>query len=198
MRSPNDLLVSRPSTIQNMLNLNQLLPLRLKVMVRDELRIRKLHVFGKVMKVLTYEPYSDSLRVLYTISGKIRITKDFSQQNSDIIVILRKNICALPAKLEPPQPRMVNLPELRHSPTKKPSLNEGFLEVQSLSDNQMADHEPVPQKREFLERTNSKYAYVPYYDTEPLDVSSRISTQNIIEGGRRQRRPPDWLMLAIL
>ncbi|MBW0536611.1 hypothetical protein O181_076326 [Austropuccinia psidii MF-1] len=97
MKSPNDLLVSRSSTIQPIHDLNQLLPFGIKVMVKNKSPISKVHVVGKVMKALTYEPYSDSLRVLDTISGKMKITQDFSQLKSNTTVILRKYPSVVPA-----------------------------------------------------------------------------------------------------
>ncbi|MBW0475779.1 hypothetical protein O181_015494 [Austropuccinia psidii MF-1] len=196
MKSPNDLLVSRSSTIQPICDLNQLLPFGIKVMVKNKSPISKVHLLGKVMKALTYEPYSDALRVLDTISGKIKITQDFSQLKSNTTVILRKDPSVLPAQVEPPQPHMVNLLQLGRSPSKKSSLNEDVLGVQSLSDHQMVDNEPVSWKETSSEGAKSRYTYVPYYDTAPLDVSSGISMQNIIEGERCQRRPPDCFMLA--
>ncbi|MBW0542418.1 hypothetical protein O181_082133 [Austropuccinia psidii MF-1] len=165
MKSPIDLLVSRSSTIQPIPDLNQLLPFGTKVMVKKKSPISEVHVVGKVMKALQYEPYSDALRVLDTISGTIRITQDFSQLKSDTTVILRKDPSVLPAQVEPPQPCMT------------------------------VDHEPVSQKEISSEGAQSRYTYVPYYDTAPLDVSSGISTQNIIKGERRQGRPPDCFML---
>ncbi|MBW0514988.1 hypothetical protein O181_054703 [Austropuccinia psidii MF-1] len=145
MKSPNDLLVSRSSTIQPVNGLNQLLPFRIKVMVKNESPISKVHLVGKFMKALTYEPCSDALRVLDTISGKIKITQDFSQLKSNTTTVY---------------------------------------------------HEPVSRKEISSKGAKSRYTYVPYYDTAPLDVSSSISTQNIIEVERRQRRPPDRFMLA--
>ncbi|MBW0535667.1 hypothetical protein O181_075382 [Austropuccinia psidii MF-1] len=196
MKSPNDLLVSKSSTIQPVRDLSQLLPFGIKVMVKNEFPISKVHVVGKVMKALTYEPYSDALRVLDPISGKIKITQDFSQLKSDTTVILRKDPLVLPAQAEQSQPRMVNLAELRRSISKRSSLNEDDSEAQLPADRQTVDHEPVSQQEISSERAKSRYTYVPYYDTAPLDVSSGISTQNIIKGERRQRKAPDRFMLA--
>ncbi|MBW0485290.1 hypothetical protein O181_025005 [Austropuccinia psidii MF-1] len=187
MKSPNDLLVSRFFTIQPLCDLDQLLPFSIKLMVKNESLISKVHVVGKVMKALTYEPYSD---------GKIKITQDFSQLKSNTTIILRKDPSVLPAQVEPPQPCMVNLLQLRRSPSKKLSLNKDILGVQSLSDHKTVDHEPLSRKETSSKGAKSRYTYVPYYDTAPLDVSSGISTQNIIEGERHQRRPPDRFMLA--
>ncbi|MBW0543078.1 hypothetical protein O181_082793 [Austropuccinia psidii MF-1] len=148
------------------------------------------------MKALTYEPYSDALRVLDTVSGKIKITQDFSQLKSNTTIILRKDPSVLPAQVEPPQPHMVNIPQLRHNPSKKSSLNEDVSGVQSFANHQTVDHEPVLRKETSSKGVKSRYTYVPYYDTAPLDLSSGISTQKIIEGEWCQRRPPGPFMLA--
>ncbi|MBW0540520.1 hypothetical protein O181_080235 [Austropuccinia psidii MF-1] len=40
------------------------------------------------------------------------------------------------------------------------------------------------------------YAYVPYYDKAPKDISQQIDPTNIVEGRRQRNHPPDRILLA--
>ncbi|MBW0509229.1 hypothetical protein O181_048944 [Austropuccinia psidii MF-1] len=65
------------------------------------------------MKALTYEPYSDTLRVLDPSTGKINVSRDYIQPRSDTTVLLCQKPETLPYSAEICQPRMVSLPLLK-------------------------------------------------------------------------------------
>ncbi|MBW0522320.1 hypothetical protein O181_062035 [Austropuccinia psidii MF-1] len=197
MHSPNDVLLKKSSTIQPVHSLNCLLPFGIKVVIKNENPSSKVNPSGLVMRALTFEPYSDALRVLDAATGKVRVTRDYSQLKSETIVKLRKDPCVLPKEPVRMPPRTIDLPVLR-DPTprsKTPIISHHAEDSQVPIENQSPGHDPTPMTVT-RNKTIPKYDYVPYYETAPLDVSSQITAQNIIEGTKRQRRAPDRLMLA--
>ncbi|MBW0543002.1 hypothetical protein O181_082717 [Austropuccinia psidii MF-1] len=112
MSSPNDELLKKSSTIQPMNNLNCFLPFGIKVFVKNENPSSKVDPSDQAMKALTFEPYSDSIRVLDVVTGKIRLTRDYSQLKSETTVTLRKDPCVLPRK-PVRTPQTVYLPILK-------------------------------------------------------------------------------------
>ncbi|MBW0467792.1 hypothetical protein O181_007507 [Austropuccinia psidii MF-1] len=40
------------------------------------------------------------------------------------------------------------------------------------------------------------YAYVPYYNKAPKDISQQIGPTNIVEGRRQRNHPPNRILLA--
>ncbi|MBW0475978.1 hypothetical protein O181_015693 [Austropuccinia psidii MF-1] len=143
------------------------------------------------MKALTFEPYSDALRVLDPHTGKVKISRDYVQLRSETSVIMRKDHCSLPeSPIESrPQPVTVTLPTLGKDHTSHP--NQAPDHVGSAQNNDLPlspTSNPV--------RQCERYTYVPFYDTAPRNISSEISPQNIIEGTKRLRKPADRLMLA--
>ncbi|MBW0531392.1 hypothetical protein O181_071107 [Austropuccinia psidii MF-1] len=197
MYSPNDVLLKKSSMIQPVQSLNCLLPFGIKVAVKNENPSSKVNPSGQIMRALTFEPYSDALRVLDTATGKVRVTRDYSQLKSETIVTLQKDPCALPREHARIPPRTTDLPVLKDPipQSNAPIISHHAEDSQALIENQSPSLDPTP-TTVIQNKTVPKYAYVPYYETAPSDVSSQIRTQNIIEGAKRQRRAPDRLMLA--
>ncbi|MBW0565037.1 hypothetical protein O181_104752 [Austropuccinia psidii MF-1] len=147
------------------------------------------------MKALTYEPYSDTLRVLDPSTGKIKVSQDYMQPRSDTTVILCQKPETLPYSSEICQPRMVLLPLLK--------------DLYEDSDNHVSGHNntkdhdnPSNNQRVFVppplmsESHSKNYEYVPFYQKAPKDFSSQLSEEKILESSICHRRPPDRLMLA--
>ncbi|MBW0464440.1 hypothetical protein O181_004155 [Austropuccinia psidii MF-1] len=198
MSSPNDVQLRVSSTIQPIRNLNAFLPFGIKIVVKNENPGSKVNPSGQAMKALTFEPYSDALRVLDVVTGKIRVTCDYSQLKSETTVMLRKDPCVLPMQPVKAPPQTTNLPVLMDSLPQLSLPITGHHEVvpQISIENQSPSHEPSPQAVSIQNKKPPKYTYVPYYKTMPCNVSSQVRTHNIIEGTKCRQRPPDCLMLA--
>ncbi|MBW0497803.1 hypothetical protein O181_037518 [Austropuccinia psidii MF-1] len=118
MKSPNDVLFKHSAIIQPTFKPSQIIPFGIKVAVRNENSGSKVNVTASSMKALTFEPYSDVLRVLDPATGKIRVTRDYAQLKSETSVILWKDPSSLLCMANPAQPRVASLPVL-----KRQSLN---------------------------------------------------------------------------
>ncbi|MBW0554159.1 hypothetical protein O181_093874, partial [Austropuccinia psidii MF-1] len=71
-----------------------------------------------------------------------------------------------------------------------PSTPAELLELESTVEERMVT--PTVPQREKLRN----YEYVPYYDKAPRDISNKISQENIMNEGRRQKKRSERLMLA--
>ncbi|MBW0547639.1 hypothetical protein O181_087354 [Austropuccinia psidii MF-1] len=94
------------------------------------------------MKALTFEPFSDALRVLDPLTGKVRVTQDYSQLRSEASVILQKDPSSLPLMVHPPQPRVAALPVLK-SQTSSANVSNVFQQVQNEPLPHVVDHYPI-------------------------------------------------------
>ncbi|MBW0467259.1 hypothetical protein O181_006974 [Austropuccinia psidii MF-1] len=171
--------------IQPVFSLTKIVPFGVKVLIKKEYPASKINPTGQAMKALTFKPYSDALRVLDTVTGKIKVSWDYAQLKSETLVILRKNPSLLPISKNQVNVPTIPLPTLTMS-------NSPIIQVSDSStnkDNQMVN--PAG-----LSESSRGYTYVPYYDKAPQNVSSRISTGNMIEGSQRNRHPPERLLLA--
>ncbi|MBW0526911.1 hypothetical protein O181_066626 [Austropuccinia psidii MF-1] len=172
-------------TIQPVFSVSKIIPFGVKVLIRKEFPARTINPTGPVMEDLTFKPYSDALRVLETASGRIKMLWNYAQLKSKTSVILKNNPSLLPTsknKFNFPNINLQNLPK-SNSPASQVS------DSSSKEHNQIVDPSGP--------NTSSRgYAYVPYYETAPQDVSRRISTDNIIEGGQRKGSSPENLFLV--
>ncbi|MBW0548998.1 hypothetical protein O181_088713 [Austropuccinia psidii MF-1] len=165
MRSPNNILIEKKMTIQPVFSLTKIIPFGVKVLIKKEYPASKINPTGQAMKALTFEPYSDALRVLDTATGKIKVSRDYAQLKSETSVILRKNPSLLPTSKNQVNVSTIPLPTLTTS-------NSPIIQVSDSStnkDNQMVN--PTG-----LSESSRGYTYVPYYNKAPQDVSSSIST----------------------
>ncbi|MBW0481112.1 hypothetical protein O181_020827 [Austropuccinia psidii MF-1] len=88
LRSPNDFLLKCHATIQTTPEPGKIIPFGIKVVVRNENTASKVNSMGHSMKALTFEPFSHALRVLDPLTGRVRVTWDYSQLRSETSVIL--------------------------------------------------------------------------------------------------------------
>ncbi|MBW0514749.1 hypothetical protein O181_054464 [Austropuccinia psidii MF-1] len=195
LRSPNNVLLKHCAAIQPTFEPGQIIPFGIKVVIRNENPASKVNVMGHSMKALTFEPFSDALRVLDPSTGRVRITRDYTQLRPETSVILQKNPSSLPLMINPPQPRVVTLPTLSGQTSSADAFG-ASEQVQSVPLPQAEDHHPSPMPQTQVTVPRPRYDYVPYYNTAPLNISSDLDVGNILKGEKRQRHPPDHLMLA--
>ncbi|MBW0540391.1 hypothetical protein O181_080106 [Austropuccinia psidii MF-1] len=192
-RSPNDVLSECQATIQPIYDLRKLVPFGIKVVARNENPTSKVNVTGRAMRALTFEPFSDALRVFDPSTGKVRITRDYAQLKSETSVSLRKDPLSLPLMANQLLPRVATLPVLKDQ-TSGIDVPNSDQQVINESLPQAEDHSPSSQLP--VTTRKPRYDYVPHYDTAPHNISSDLNVQNILNGEKRQRCPPDRLMLA--
>ncbi|MBW0477008.1 hypothetical protein O181_016723 [Austropuccinia psidii MF-1] len=113
LKSENDVLSKHSETIKPTFKPSQIIPFGIKFVVRDESSGSKVNVTASSMKALTFEPYSDALRVLDSSTGRIRVTHDYAQPKSKTLVIIQKYPSSLPCMATPPQPQVASLPVLK-------------------------------------------------------------------------------------
>ncbi|MBW0532727.1 hypothetical protein O181_072442, partial [Austropuccinia psidii MF-1] len=186
---------SRFNRIFLMTKKSQIIPFGIKVVVENDNTASKVNAMGHSMKALTFEPFSDALRVLDPHTGKIRITRDYTQLKSETTVILQKNPSSLPRTINPPQPREVTLPTLSGQ-TSSTDVSRASQQVQNEPLPQVENHCPSPMPQTQTAVHKPRYDYVPYYKTTQFDISSNLDFQNILSGEKCQRHSPDRLMLA--
>ncbi|MBW0553548.1 hypothetical protein O181_093263 [Austropuccinia psidii MF-1] len=161
------------------------MPFGVKVLIKKEYPASKTNTTSQAMKALTFEPYSEALRFLDTATGKIKVSQDYAQLKSETLVMLRKNPSLLPTSTNQVNVLTIPLPTIT-------TFNSPIIQVSDNSTNQ--DNKMVNPAGP--SESSRGYTYVPFYDKAPQDVSSRISTGNIIEGSRRNQNPPERLLLA--
>ncbi|MBW0582374.1 hypothetical protein O181_122089 [Austropuccinia psidii MF-1] len=167
-------------TIQPAFSLSKIIPFGFKVLIRKEFPARKINPTGQAMKGFTFEPYPDALGALETASGRIKVSRDYVQLKSKTSIILRRNPSLLPMSKN-----KFNLPALTTSNSHTSKVSDSSRK----EDNQIV-HPSGPNN------SSRGYAYVPYYEKAPQDVYRRISTKNIIEGGRHKQPSPECLFLV--
>ncbi|MBW0535557.1 hypothetical protein O181_075272 [Austropuccinia psidii MF-1] len=177
--SPIDKVDEYNSRIEPKIDLTRILPFGMKVIVKNNTKPSKLDLPGEIMKALTFEKYSDSLRVLDPKTGRIKVTRDYTVPNHQISSIIRHPEETLPHESK----LIIRLP-------KQSQPQDCSSSVQSN----------IVTNQESLTTTTAKskdkhYEYVPYYEQPSNPVTSTINQENIIEG-KRLRKPTDRLMLT--
>ncbi|MBW0532951.1 hypothetical protein O181_072666 [Austropuccinia psidii MF-1] len=125
------------------------------------------------MKAFTFEPYSDAPRVLYSSTGRIRVTHNYAQLKSKTTVTLCKYPSSLPWISNLPQPQVASLPVLKSQSLTVNSSNSGFSQS---NEEPSRTNNPISETSNQSVRPKPRYDYVPYYDTAPQEVSSEALT----------------------
>ncbi|MBW0560613.1 hypothetical protein O181_100328 [Austropuccinia psidii MF-1] len=179
-KSPTDKLDASNCRIEPKINLKNILPFGIKVVIKSNIS-NKIDMPGKIMRALTFEKYSDALRVLNIKTGQIKITRDYEVSSNKV-------------KSEIYQPEKVLLRESSSRLTLKlPHQDESKQQVLSPQTNDMeTQNSTTSLLSSDLNKnlSNKHYQYVPFYEQPPNHISSIISSNNIIVG-RRTRNVPD-------
>ncbi|MBW0534728.1 hypothetical protein O181_074443 [Austropuccinia psidii MF-1] len=87
-KSPIDKLDESNSKIEPRIDFNKILPFGIKVIVKNNTTPSKVDMPGRTMRALTFEPYSDALRVLDPQTGQIKITQDYAVSPNPMSLVL--------------------------------------------------------------------------------------------------------------
>ncbi|MBW0524631.1 hypothetical protein O181_064346 [Austropuccinia psidii MF-1] len=180
-KSPIDKLEESNSKIEPRIDFNKILPFGIKVIVKKNITQGKVDMPGKTMRALTFESYSDALRVLDPQTGQIKITQDYAVSLNPMNLVLRQPENTLP------QDSAIKIVLKVPSPNKPSTQTKPIQE--SLVENQ--DPLPVPLNSGESQRVSigKHYDYVPFYEKPEKNISSKISPDNIIEGKRSKKLP---------
>ncbi|MBW0470027.1 hypothetical protein O181_009742 [Austropuccinia psidii MF-1] len=178
MNSPYEVLSRNNMILEAPMGMEKLIPFGFKTIVHVRNVSSKLALRAETLKALTFEKHSDSMRFYDESANKVQITRDFSFPNILVDRTLRQEVVSFP------------LPVIKsHTPiTSVPSPEP----ITQCSDQQVAETTSNSPPSNAIRN----YAYVPYYNKAPKDISQQIDPKNIIEGRRQRNHPPDRILLA--
>ncbi|MBW0481583.1 hypothetical protein O181_021298 [Austropuccinia psidii MF-1] len=184
-KSPMDKLDEFNCRIEPKINLKNILPFGIKVVIKSN-TTNKIDMPGKIIRALTFEKYSDALRVLNIKTGQIKITRDYEVSSNQVKGEIHKPEYVLPH--ESSSRLILKLPHQDDSQKQALPPQTNDIETQNSTTSLLSS---------YLNKnpSNKNYQYVPFYDKPPNHISSTISSDNIIEG-RRNRNMPDLLLLT--
>ncbi|MBW0475790.1 hypothetical protein O181_015505 [Austropuccinia psidii MF-1] len=84
MSTPSNMLMKDNCNIEPIISIDRFIPFSMKVLVKKQITEAKLDKAGETLRALTFEKYSDGLRLLYPHSGRIRISRDYSVTKKQI------------------------------------------------------------------------------------------------------------------
>ncbi|MBW0560796.1 hypothetical protein O181_100511 [Austropuccinia psidii MF-1] len=136
---------------------------------------------GEVLRALTFERYSDGLRLLNLETGKIRVSQDYRPEVNTVVPTMHQPLSVLPSR-----------PSIQiklQVPTSLPSITE------ATNDSCEPVNPPEPVSVVPTTEKLKNYEYIPYYREAQRNISSSISQDNIMEG-KRNTGNSDQLLLA--
>ncbi|MBW0542894.1 hypothetical protein O181_082609 [Austropuccinia psidii MF-1] len=176
------------SSIEPRLDFSHLISFGARVNVKNKFPDSKITSGSSPLCALTFEQYSDSMKFLNIDNGRIKISHDYVPSISNKPLKVCKPTQSLPSEtvqLTLPKPILSNV-----------TLSMDQIEVlDSTSDN--APHPVDIQVQLKAPDPKKTWKYIPYYKKASKDVSSYISTENIIEGSRRKKNDETFLMDVI-
>ncbi|MBW0582708.1 hypothetical protein O181_122423 [Austropuccinia psidii MF-1] len=179
-KSPMDKLDEFNCRIEPKINLKNILPFGIKVVIKSNAE-NKIDMPGKIMRALTFEKYSDALRVLNIKTGQIKITCYYEVSSNQVKAEIHKPENFLPRESSS---RLISkLPHQEDSQKQALTPQRNDIDTQNTTTSSLSsDFNKNP--------SNKNYQYVPFYEKPPNHISSTISSENIIEG-RKNRNMPD-------
>ncbi|MBW0548583.1 hypothetical protein O181_088298 [Austropuccinia psidii MF-1] len=186
--TPANCLENHNSPIEPHLDFSRLISFGAKVNVKNKSPDSKITGGSSPLRALTFERYSDLMKFLNIDNGRIKISCDYIPSINDKPVNVHKPTQSLPSEsvqLTLPKPISSNI-----------TLSMDQIEVLDSTsnntphpvDNDVQLKAPGPKKT---------WEYVLYYEKASKDVSSSISTENVIEGSRRKKNDKTSLMDVI-
>ncbi|MBW0576682.1 hypothetical protein O181_116397 [Austropuccinia psidii MF-1] len=165
MRTPFSVLNNKNSLIEPEVDLRKPTPFGIKVTVRIINTSSKIEPQGEVLRALTFEKYSNGLRLLNLETGKIRVSRDYTLLGHNPTLSMNQPALVLPSASSV----RIKL-QILSSRTSDPPTQSIDLE----SPMQPSD----PQKTSRQVRTSAalesskNYEYIPYYKEAPRNISS--------------------------
>ncbi|MBW0483463.1 hypothetical protein O181_023178 [Austropuccinia psidii MF-1] len=186
MKSPTTTLHDRNCSIEPKTNLNGLVPFGIKVTTKITNPSSKIEPRGEILRALTFEKYSDGLRLLNLETGKIRVSQDSTPTVVNPMLSMNQPQQVLPTT------------SLLTVKLQIPSLeNQPVIEQEENLTNTCPSVVPTVESSQVIPsaQQSKHYDYVPYYKQAPKNISSSISQDNIILG-KRNDCDSHQLMLA--
>ncbi|MBW0489673.1 hypothetical protein O181_029388 [Austropuccinia psidii MF-1] len=184
-KSPTDKLDEFNCRIEPKIDLKNILPFGIKVVIKSNTS-KKIDIPGKIMRALTFEKYSNVLRVLNIETGQIKITRDYEVSSNQVKAEINQ-----PENFLPPESSSRLILKLPH----QDELQQQVLPPQTNDMEAQSSTTSLLSSDLNKNLSNKHYQYVPFYEQPPNHISSTISLNNIIEG-RRNLNVPDQLLLT--
>ncbi|MBW0568606.1 hypothetical protein O181_108321 [Austropuccinia psidii MF-1] len=185
MMTPANCLENHNSPIEPRLDFSWLISFGAKVNVKKTTPDSKITSGSSPLHASTFERYSDSMKFLNINNGRIKISCDYVPSINDKPVKVRKLTQSLPSEtIQPTLPKPI-LRNITSSMDQIEVLDSTSNNTPHPVDNEVQLKAPGPKKT---------WEYVPYYEKASKDVSSSISTENVIEGSRRKKNDKTSLM----
>ncbi|MBW0531393.1 hypothetical protein O181_071108 [Austropuccinia psidii MF-1] len=176
MKTPAGVLACKHFLIEPEVSLDRLIPFGMKVTTRIPNPASEIEPRGEILRALTFEKYSDGMRLLNLETGKIKVSHDYVVTANNPTLSMNQ-----PESLLPSGPSLkikLQLPgsKITDSPSQSPVDQTSNSECQP----------PIPSPRQNVRRSESSknYEYVPYYKEAPRKISSSISEENTLTGKR--------------
>ncbi|MBW0464999.1 hypothetical protein O181_004714 [Austropuccinia psidii MF-1] len=187
MQSPTDVLISHNASLEPRIPLNRFIPFGMKVIVKTVNNQSKIQDQGESLRALTFEKYSDGLRVLDLNNGRIRISRDYSISANAVTATVRQPENVLPKAVE----LKIKL-KLPNSHLTTQGSSEKEPPCTSITQHQELEESPSRDKNSAIDK---HFEYVPFYDKPEKNISSNICSKNIVEG-KRNRKQTEKLLLT--
>ncbi|MBW0533619.1 hypothetical protein O181_073334 [Austropuccinia psidii MF-1] len=191
MKTPLSVLKNKSSLIEPEVDLKKLIPFGIKVTVRIINTSSKIEPRGEVLRALTFEKYSDGLRVLNLETGKIRVSRDYTLSGHNPTLSMNQPASVLPS--DSSVRIKLRLPSSRPSDPPTQSIDlESPMQPSDPQDTSTQVHTSAA-----LEPLKN-YEYVPYYKEAPRNISSSINEGNIITRKRHSQYRDNVLLTDIV
>ncbi|MBW0481245.1 hypothetical protein O181_020960 [Austropuccinia psidii MF-1] len=180
MDTPCNMLLKENCNIEPIINTERFIPFGMKVLVKKQKTEAKLDEAGETLRALTFEKYSERLRLLDPRSGRIRISHDYLVSTKQIKIELRKPQIILPK--ESSQILKPTLP--KHQSITTTSIQDKVGQEDPAEDQvvQGESEEIMTPLSSQMKVANKHYDYVPFYKKPPKNVSSSVSDNNVVKG----------------
>ncbi|MBW0534081.1 hypothetical protein O181_073796 [Austropuccinia psidii MF-1] len=191
MKTPISVLNEKNCLIEPEIDLKRLVSFGTKVMVKVSNPSSKIAPRGEVLRALTFEKYSDGLRLLNLETGKIRVSRDYTLTARNPSLSMNQpasvlpNASSLKVKIRVPSSKSEEqVTPLSADQTPSQPLN--------LEDRLRPAHPPI------ATGSTRNYEYVPYYKDAPRNISSSINEENIISGKRKPQNRENFLLADVV
>ncbi|MBW0554946.1 hypothetical protein O181_094661 [Austropuccinia psidii MF-1] len=196
MDTPCNVLLKENCNIEPIINIDRFIPFGMKVLVKKQRTEAKLDEAGETLRALTFEKYSDRLRLLDPRSGGIRIPRDYSVSTKQIKIELRNPEIILPK--ESSQILKLTLP--KHQSITTTSIQDKVGQEDPAEDQvvQGESEEITTPLSSQMKVANKHYDYVPFYKKPPKNISSSVSDNNLVEVKQTRQAPDCFYLIDIV
>ncbi|MBW0588598.1 hypothetical protein O181_128313 [Austropuccinia psidii MF-1] len=188
MKTPASVLNKKNCSIKPEVDFKRLVPFGMKVTEKISDPSSKIEPQGEILQALTFEKYSDGLRLLNLETGKIRVSCDYTL-----------TACNPTPSMNQPASVLPNASSLKiklRIPSSKPEEQSTIAQPSSQSID--AEHTSRPSHTPAIYEPSKNYKYVPYYKEAPRNISSSINKDSIVTGKRKSHYRENLLLADIV